>query len=179
MDPLTQCTRGCVGPGSGLDTESRRKSFCFCRGSNLDRPVVHSFTRHYTNWATPALGAVVLPERILRLASCSLLLDSQTLMLYTSCRTVFHSFWLIPQTELYLGVEVKPISNMVQKIGVVSSRGGNVEGEIGWGSICHTFYPPLSSTTFLPLTPTVVFLFLSFLMSRHFNYNTPPWVFFQ
>jgi hypothetical protein len=28
------------------------KSFRLCRGSNLDRPVVHSVVRHYTDWAT-------------------------------------------------------------------------------------------------------------------------------
>jgi hypothetical protein len=30
------------------------KSFHLCRGSNLDRPVVQSVARHYTDWATPA-----------------------------------------------------------------------------------------------------------------------------
>jgi hypothetical protein len=30
------------------------KSSCLCRGSNLDRPVVQSVARHYTDWATPA-----------------------------------------------------------------------------------------------------------------------------
>jgi hypothetical protein len=29
------------------------KSFRFCPGSNLDRPVVQSVVRHYTDWATP------------------------------------------------------------------------------------------------------------------------------
>jgi hypothetical protein len=29
------------------------KSFLFCPGSNLDRPVVQSVVRHYTDWATP------------------------------------------------------------------------------------------------------------------------------
>jgi hypothetical protein len=28
------------------------KSFRICRGSNLDRPVVHPVPRHYTDWAT-------------------------------------------------------------------------------------------------------------------------------
>jgi hypothetical protein len=31
------------------------KSFRLCRGSNLDRQVVQSAVRHYTDWATPAL----------------------------------------------------------------------------------------------------------------------------
>jgi hypothetical protein len=30
------------------------KCFCLCRGSNIDRPVVHSVVRQYTDWATPA-----------------------------------------------------------------------------------------------------------------------------
>jgi hypothetical protein len=30
------------------------KSFRLCRGSNLNRPVVQSVVRHYTDWATPA-----------------------------------------------------------------------------------------------------------------------------
>jgi hypothetical protein len=30
------------------------KSFRLCRGSNLDRPVVQSVVRNYTDWATPA-----------------------------------------------------------------------------------------------------------------------------
>jgi hypothetical protein len=32
------------------------KSFCLCRESNLDRPVLQSVVRHYTDWATPAPG---------------------------------------------------------------------------------------------------------------------------
>jgi hypothetical protein len=28
------------------------KSFCLCRGSNLDRPVVQSIGKHYAHWAT-------------------------------------------------------------------------------------------------------------------------------
>jgi hypothetical protein len=28
------------------------KSFCLCRGSNLDRPVVQPTAKHYTDWAT-------------------------------------------------------------------------------------------------------------------------------
>jgi hypothetical protein len=31
-----------------------KKSFCICRVSNLDRLVVQSVVRHYTDWATPA-----------------------------------------------------------------------------------------------------------------------------
>jgi hypothetical protein len=33
-----------------LEKESSR----LCRGSNLDRPVVQSVVRHYTDWAIPA-----------------------------------------------------------------------------------------------------------------------------
>jgi hypothetical protein len=29
-----------------------KKSFCLCRGSNLDRPGVQPVARHYTDWAT-------------------------------------------------------------------------------------------------------------------------------
>jgi hypothetical protein len=52
--PGTHCTGGWVGPRAGLDTEVRGKVLCLCRGSNLDRPVVQSVIRHYTDWATPA-----------------------------------------------------------------------------------------------------------------------------
>jgi hypothetical protein len=38
--PGTHSTGGWVGPRAGLDTEARRKMYCLCRGSNLDRPVV-------------------------------------------------------------------------------------------------------------------------------------------
>jgi hypothetical protein len=30
----------------------KKKLFRLCRGSNLDRPVVHPVSRHYTDWAT-------------------------------------------------------------------------------------------------------------------------------
>jgi hypothetical protein len=40
--PGTHCTGGWVGPRAGLDTEVRGKILCPCRGSNLDRPVVHT-----------------------------------------------------------------------------------------------------------------------------------------
>jgi hypothetical protein len=48
--PGTHWTGGWVGPRVGLDTEE--KYSCLCRGSNLDRPVVQSVTRHYSDWAT-------------------------------------------------------------------------------------------------------------------------------
>jgi hypothetical protein len=38
---------------AGPDTEARGKILFPCRGSNLDRPVVQSVARHYTDWATP------------------------------------------------------------------------------------------------------------------------------
>jgi hypothetical protein len=50
----THCTGGWVGLRAGLDTEDRGKIICPCRGSNLDRPVVQSVSRHYTDLATPA-----------------------------------------------------------------------------------------------------------------------------
>jgi hypothetical protein len=49
-------TEGWVVPRASLDTEDRGKISCLCWGSNLDRPVVQSVARHYTDWATPALG---------------------------------------------------------------------------------------------------------------------------
>jgi hypothetical protein len=53
-DPGTHWTESWVGPRAGLDTEARGKILCLCQGSNLDRPVVQSVARHYTDWATPA-----------------------------------------------------------------------------------------------------------------------------
>jgi hypothetical protein len=47
--PGTHCTGGWVGPRAGLDTEVRGKILCPCRGSNLDRPVIQSVVRHYTD----------------------------------------------------------------------------------------------------------------------------------
>jgi hypothetical protein len=38
-----------VGPRAGLETEARGKSFRLRRGSNLDRPVIQSVARHYTD----------------------------------------------------------------------------------------------------------------------------------
>jgi hypothetical protein len=45
----TYCTGGWVGPKAGLDTEVRGKILYFCRGSDLDRPVVQPIARHYTD----------------------------------------------------------------------------------------------------------------------------------
>jgi hypothetical protein len=50
--PRTHCTGGWVGPRAGLDTEARGKILCLCWVSNLDRLVVQSVARHYTDWAT-------------------------------------------------------------------------------------------------------------------------------
>jgi hypothetical protein len=48
----TCCTGGWVSPRAGLDTEVRVKiSYLYC-GSNLDRPVVQSVARHYSDCAT-------------------------------------------------------------------------------------------------------------------------------
>jgi hypothetical protein len=44
-----------LGPRAGLDTDDIGKSFCFCRESNLYRPIVQSVVGHYTDWATLAL----------------------------------------------------------------------------------------------------------------------------
>jgi hypothetical protein len=58
-DPGTHWTGDCVGPRAGLDTEVGGKVSCLCGGSNLDRPVVQSVARHYTDWATPAPEIIV------------------------------------------------------------------------------------------------------------------------
>jgi hypothetical protein len=42
------------GPRSSLGTKVRDKILLPLPGSNLDRPVVQSVARHYTDWATPA-----------------------------------------------------------------------------------------------------------------------------
>jgi hypothetical protein len=52
--PGTHCTGGWVGPRACLDTEDRGKVLSLYRGSNLDRLVVETVARHYTDWATPA-----------------------------------------------------------------------------------------------------------------------------
>jgi hypothetical protein len=36
------------------------KSFCLCPGSNLDRPVVQSVARHYTDWATVVASDLII-----------------------------------------------------------------------------------------------------------------------
>jgi hypothetical protein len=56
--PGTHCTGGWVDLRAGLDREVRRKILCPCRGSNLDRPVVQSLVRHYTDRA-PMMGPEV------------------------------------------------------------------------------------------------------------------------
>jgi hypothetical protein len=43
-----------MGPRDGLDTEARGKILRPYRGLNLDRPVVQSIAKHYTDRATPA-----------------------------------------------------------------------------------------------------------------------------
>jgi hypothetical protein len=48
-DPGTHWTGGWVGPRAGMDAEAREKIFCLCQGLNLDRPVVQSVARHYTD----------------------------------------------------------------------------------------------------------------------------------
>jgi hypothetical protein len=47
----THCAGGWVGPGAGLDTEVRGKSFAPA-GNRI--PIVQSVVRHCINWATPA-----------------------------------------------------------------------------------------------------------------------------
>jgi hypothetical protein len=55
----THCTGGWVHPTAGLDTEAPGKISCLCRGSNLDRPVVQSVARHFTDWATRLLVKIL------------------------------------------------------------------------------------------------------------------------
>jgi hypothetical protein len=43
------------------------KSSCLCRRSNLDRPVVQSVARHYTDWATPAPKKFILTNILQRM----------------------------------------------------------------------------------------------------------------
>jgi hypothetical protein len=43
------CTGSWVSPIAGLDVEVRGKISCLCHASNLDRPVVQSVARHYTD----------------------------------------------------------------------------------------------------------------------------------
>jgi hypothetical protein len=50
----THWTGDWVDPRASLDTEVRRKTLYLCRGSNLDRLVIQSIARHYTDWATLA-----------------------------------------------------------------------------------------------------------------------------
>jgi hypothetical protein len=50
--PYNHCTGSWVYPRAGLDTEARGNILCLCRGSNVNRPVVHPVVRHYTDWAT-------------------------------------------------------------------------------------------------------------------------------
>jgi hypothetical protein len=40
------------GPQSRSGHMLKEKSFCLCRGSKPDRPVVQAVARHYTDWAT-------------------------------------------------------------------------------------------------------------------------------
>jgi hypothetical protein len=78
--PGTHCTGGWVGLRAGLDTEVRGKILCPCRGSNLDRPVVQSIVRHYTDWSTPA----PMKTGCLILNSTSDLVQVSTLTSHTS-----------------------------------------------------------------------------------------------
>jgi hypothetical protein len=39
-------------PTSRWTQRLQEKSFCLCRGSNLNRPAVQLIARHYTDWAT-------------------------------------------------------------------------------------------------------------------------------
>jgi hypothetical protein len=54
---------GSVNLRAGLDTEARRKTLCLFRGYNPGRLVIQSIVRHYTDWATQALGYDALPRK--------------------------------------------------------------------------------------------------------------------
>jgi hypothetical protein len=56
----THCTGGWVGPRAGLDAKATGKILCLRRGSNPGRPVVQPVVRHYTAWANPVPGFVVV-----------------------------------------------------------------------------------------------------------------------
>jgi hypothetical protein len=45
----THCTGGWKGNRAGLDTEATGKILCLYLGSNLDRPLVQSSARYYTD----------------------------------------------------------------------------------------------------------------------------------
>jgi hypothetical protein len=48
----TDCTGGWVDPGIVWTQTLEEKSFCLCRESSFDWPVVQPVARHYTDWAT-------------------------------------------------------------------------------------------------------------------------------
>jgi hypothetical protein len=50
----THWTGGRVDLRADLNTESRGKVLCLCRGSDSGLPVVQCVVRHNTDWATPA-----------------------------------------------------------------------------------------------------------------------------
>jgi hypothetical protein len=52
--PLVLIGQGLGGPQSRSGHRLEEKSFRLSQGSNLDRPVVRSVVRHYTDWATLA-----------------------------------------------------------------------------------------------------------------------------
>jgi hypothetical protein len=92
--PGTHCTEGWVGPRAGLDTELRGKILNLCRGSNLDRPVVQSVVRHYTDWATPALKIFREPEFLVSEHS-------------TATRSNQQRAWTMPWLRLVAGLSTR------------------------------------------------------------------------
>jgi hypothetical protein len=68
--PGTYWIEGWVGLRAGLDTETRRKILCFCRGSNPRRPVC---SQTLSGWATPAPEEYTLRFKNLKLVYPSIL----------------------------------------------------------------------------------------------------------
>jgi hypothetical protein len=69
-DPRYPLHKRLGGPQSRSGQRLEEKSFRLCRGSNLDRPVVQSIVRHYTDSATPTPRATTDFERTIE---CSLI----------------------------------------------------------------------------------------------------------
>jgi hypothetical protein len=89
----THCTGGWVGLRAGLDTEARGNILCPCQVSNLDRPVVQSLVRHYTDWATPV---PIYMKTFSNKSSCK----QRTIFLIITVRLLFpvvHRKWILYQ----------------------------------------------------------------------------------
>jgi hypothetical protein len=118
-DPGTNCTGGWVGLRAGLDTETRGKILCPCRGSNSDRPVVQPVVRHYTTWATRLLAHPVgkvntdsAPYAAVTPSYCRLLGDGACLLCGAE-----NSGWS-PQDEICIVEDLTTSSNACPRLSV-------------------------------------------------------------